>query len=158
MSLRSKLFMDTFFNIFMHFSLTALVESEPPVSLIRNLATATLDRLDYRLMIKDEFVAASILDPGQVHSPVILKYLNSEVTPLDLLKSFSLKYQLDALMSATSSSATASLSATTSSSAASSPSATTSSSVASSSSSSAAQRVSFHSSNIFLFLMLKTII
>lgn len=60
-----------------------------------NLVEETLNRLDYRLSIKDEFIAASLLDPGQVHSALLLTYLNG--TPIDFLKTLSTKHNLDTL-------------------------------------------------------------
>lgn len=82
-----------YFVCYNFFSLNEFIEGEEQGAL-KTIAESTLIRLDTRMLIKIEFVAASILDPGQVHSSIIGKYLQDQ-TPLELLKSLWEKYNLN---------------------------------------------------------------
>lgn len=59
---------------------------------LRKIAEVSLVKLESRINIPDEFIAASILDPGQVNSSLIRKY---QACPLTLLKTLWEKYKLD---------------------------------------------------------------
>lgn len=59
---------------------------------MKKIALESLTKLESRILIPDEFVAASILDPGQVNSSLIK---NFHACPLSLLKTLWAKYKLD---------------------------------------------------------------
>lgn len=58
---------------------------------VKSVAESTLRNLENRLLIRDEFVVASFLDPGQKQSSIIEKYLDDR-SMLELLKSLWDKY------------------------------------------------------------------
>lgn len=64
------------------------------IEALKKIGEAAIEKLGSRLKICDEFIAASILDPGQVNSTLLSKYQDS---PLQLLKKLYEKYKLDDL-------------------------------------------------------------
>lgn len=73
------------------FSLKDFLEQEQNEAM-KKLAEKSLEKLENRILITDEFIAASILDPGQVNSSLIKSL---QASPLSLLKTLWEKYKLD---------------------------------------------------------------